>query len=178
MTVGCNDGVVFVMTCDPGWLDANDQIEDGCETAVLGPEEICGNGLDDDGDGQIDEGCGPPDAFEPNDTEGAAASLLAATNQAAISPDGDQDWYRVPYRCVTVATDASHHPPVHEWSCQVSVSLEAPAGIRIRYGNADTALIEEEQFFISTVAPHPPPLVFRVYATTSGTTGPYTLNRN
>ena len=177
MTLGCNDGVVFIVTCDPGWLDANGQIEDGCETVVLGAEEICGNDLDDDGDGQIDEGCGPPDAFEPNDTESAAASLLAATNQAAITPEGDQDWYRVPYRCEVVASDDSH-PPVHEWSCRVSVGLVAPTGIRIRHLQADTTLIEDELFFASTAAPHPAALVFHVYGTTPGATGAYTLNRN
>jgi hypothetical protein len=72
-TVSCGAGVITI-TCDAGWSDANGQIEDGCETVVAGSEEICGNGIDDDGDGLVDEGCGP-DPFERNDTVSAAKLL-------------------------------------------------------------------------------------------------------
>jgi hypothetical protein len=58
MVLTCNGGDIS-FTCEPGWADTNGQLEDGCETAVLGGEEICGNGIDDDGDGLIDELCGP-----------------------------------------------------------------------------------------------------------------------
>jgi Collagen triple helix repeat (20 copies) len=179
MVVACEGGVVVMVGCDPGWSDANGQLEDGCETVMLGGEEICGNGIDDDGDGQIDELCGPPDGFEPNNTENTAASLVAAANQAAINPEGDQDWYRAPYRCEVVATDDSR-PPVREWSCRVSVSLAAPAAIRIRYRDADTTLIEEELSFTTTgtATPAAPPLVFQVHGVNPGTTGTYTLSRD
>jgi hypothetical protein len=38
--------------------DKDGQIDEGC-TPTPTPEEICGNGIDDDKDGQIDEGCTP-----------------------------------------------------------------------------------------------------------------------
>src|SRR5918992_2983621 len=38
--------------------DKDGQIDEGC-TPVPTPKEICGNGVDDDRDGQIDEGCTP-----------------------------------------------------------------------------------------------------------------------
>lgn len=37
--------------------DGDGQVDEGCAPP---PQEICGNGLDDDNDGQIDEGCPPP----------------------------------------------------------------------------------------------------------------------
>ena len=177
-SVGCEGGVVFLASCDPGWGDVDGQLENGCETVNPGGQEICGNGIDDDGDGLIDEGCGLPDAFEPNDTEGAAALLPNGTSQAAISFAGDDDWYRVPYQCASVATDPG--PPFTiEWECTVSVRLLAPPpGIRIRHESADTTSIEDTISFV-THGGHPPvpPLVFRVYAATAGTTGAYTLDR-
>jgi hypothetical protein len=176
MTVACQGGVIVIVSCEPGWSDANNQIEDGCETVMSGSEEICGNGTDDDGDGMADEYCGPPDAFEPNNTEGSAALLPPGVSNAAIAP-GDEDWYQVPYTCTIVATDAEAHPPTHEWSCQVSVTLSGPADVRIRHGETDTTAIEDEISFVATVAPHPQ-LVFRVYGTTPGTAGAYTLSRN
>jgi hypothetical protein len=38
--------------------DKDGQIDEGC-TPIPNPEEVCGNGVDDDKDGQIDEGCTP-----------------------------------------------------------------------------------------------------------------------
>jgi hypothetical protein len=176
MTVACQGGVVVIVACEPGWSDANSRIEDGCETVMAGSEEICGNGTDDDGDGLIDEGCGPPDTFEPNNTEGSAALLPPGASNAAITP-GDEDWYWVPYSCTIVATDAETHPPTHEWSCRVSVTLSGPANVRIRHGETDTTAIDDEISFVATVAPNPQ-LVFRVHGTTPGTAGAYTLSRN
>ena len=178
MAVSCNGGDIS-FTCEPGWADVDGQLENGCETVVLGSEEICGNGIDDDGDALIDEGCGlPPDAFEPNDTESAAAPLPSGASQAAISVVGDDDWYRAPYQCTVVGHDPAS-PHVFEWECSVSVSLGAPAGIRIRHEGADTTAIDDS-FAMVTTGGHPPvpPLVFRVYGTASGTTGGYTLIRN
>lgn len=174
-TVGCEGGVVFLESCDPGWSDVDGQLENGCETVNPGGQEICGNGIDDDGDGQIDEGCGPPDAFEPNDTESAAALLPSGTSQAAIGFVEDDDWFRVPYQCALIGNEEPH---TFEWECSVSVTLSAPPGIRIRHEGADVVSIEETFGAVTTGAQPHVSLWFRVYGATAGTTGSYTLIRN
>ena len=54
-TVTCQDGM-FAMTCDPGFQDTNGDQLDGCETAT--PDDDC-DGLDNDGDGVVDDGYTP-----------------------------------------------------------------------------------------------------------------------
>lgn len=75
-TVACRDGAI-TLSCDAGWSDANGQPEDGCEAVILSREEICGNGIDDDGDGLVDEGCPEPLTFRlygtPAETLGGVA---------------------------------------------------------------------------------------------------------
>jgi hypothetical protein len=73
-TVLCADGVI-TLSCDAGWSDANGHVEDGCETKLSELSEICGNGVDDDLDGQTDEGCSLS-AFQPNDTENTVAAVI------------------------------------------------------------------------------------------------------
>jgi rhamnogalacturonan endolyase len=52
----CVAGVCTIAACDPGYVDANQDPQDGCEQSTT---EICGNGVDDNNDGRIDEGCDP-----------------------------------------------------------------------------------------------------------------------
>jgi len=56
----CTDGVCTLTLCEPGWVNLNTTPDDGCEYACTpsasGAEE-CGNGADDNCDGEIDEGC-------------------------------------------------------------------------------------------------------------------------
>ncbi len=79
---------------------------------VPAPAEICHNGIDDDCNGQIDEGCPATDAcarapvltadaYEPNNSQGAAkvASPAAGAGVSTYSYDltltpGDEDWFR------------------------------------------------------------------------------------
>jgi hypothetical protein len=56
----CTDGVCTLTACDAGWVDLNGETDDGCEyqcTPSASGEEECGNGTDDNCDGEIDEGC-------------------------------------------------------------------------------------------------------------------------
>ena len=46
------------------------RINGGAETPPPPPQEICGNGIDDDGDGQVDEGCPPGDGDGQTDPFG------------------------------------------------------------------------------------------------------------
>ncbi|MCB9528401.1 MAG: SUMF1/EgtB/PvdO family nonheme iron enzyme [Myxococcales bacterium] len=54
----CNNGICDIGGCDPGWFDADGEIENGCEIecafAEPSPEEC--DGADNDCDGAIDEG--------------------------------------------------------------------------------------------------------------------------
>jgi hypothetical protein len=73
-TVLCDKGVI-TLSCDAGWSDANGHVEDGCETQLSEVSEICGNGVDDDLDGQVDEDC-ILSAFQPNNTENTLAAVI------------------------------------------------------------------------------------------------------
>ena len=56
---GCAGGACVVLACLPGYLDLNNDPSDGCEYACVysnGGVEACGDGVDNDCDGQIDEG--------------------------------------------------------------------------------------------------------------------------
>ncbi len=57
----CSGGVCTLTACETGWVDLNGSPDDGCEyqcTPSASGEEECGNGTDDNCDGEIDEGCG------------------------------------------------------------------------------------------------------------------------
>ncbi len=56
---GCVNGGCVVLACLPGWLDINNDPTDGCEygcTLTNGGVEACGDGIDNDCDGDTDEG--------------------------------------------------------------------------------------------------------------------------
>ncbi len=56
---GCVNGGCVVLACLPGWLDINNDPTDGCEygcTLTNGGVEACGDGIDNDCDGETDEG--------------------------------------------------------------------------------------------------------------------------
>ena len=60
----CSAGTCVLTLCEMGWVDGNADPADGCEYECLVSatgEEECGNGLDDNCDGQVDEGCGGDD---------------------------------------------------------------------------------------------------------------------
>ena len=56
---GCVAGGCVVLACLPGWLDINNDPSDGCEyscTLTNGGVEACGDGVDNNCNGQVDEG--------------------------------------------------------------------------------------------------------------------------
>jgi hypothetical protein len=55
---GCALSACRIASCNPGYVDLDATPADGCEylCTPTGPE-ICGNGMDDDCDGQVDETC-------------------------------------------------------------------------------------------------------------------------
>lgn len=59
-TAGCRNGHIVIDSCDPSYYDINAQVSDGCEyyNVFSGPE-VC-DGLDNNSNGQIDEGLTPP----------------------------------------------------------------------------------------------------------------------
>lgn len=65
--------------------NGNGQIDENCPPPPPPPIEICGNGIDDDGDGLIDEDCPPPtgDTFTVPVGNGTAIFKPANQNQSA-----------------------------------------------------------------------------------------------
>ncbi len=57
----CSDGQCLLVACETGFVDLDGDQTNGCEYACTpdsGGQEICGNGADDNCDGQVDEDCG------------------------------------------------------------------------------------------------------------------------
>ena len=114
----CEQGVCQLEVCDEGWVDLNDDLNDGCEyscfeRATETVDEFC-NGLDDDCDGKVDEniastdiGCGVtgvcgPECLNDNEclTEGdvcGAGGICVPNNANALelSCETDRDCQEV-----------------------------------------------------------------------------------
>ncbi|MFH0815180.1 MAG: MopE-related protein [Candidatus Falkowbacteria bacterium] len=59
-TVGCSAGECTVLSCDSSYYDLNKVADDGCEYDCpfkIPGKEVCGDGLDNDCDGKVDNGC-------------------------------------------------------------------------------------------------------------------------
>ena len=70
----CVAGACVIAGCDPGRVDLDRDVTNGCEYACeLRGSEVC-NGVDDDCDGMIDDGLTPPDICR---TEGECAGTIA-----------------------------------------------------------------------------------------------------
>jgi hypothetical protein len=86
-TYGCVQGTAVVMSCDPGWTDANLSVDDGCETAG-----------DPDGSGNI-----RADAV----TIGTLVCDTTAQRSGSIANAADNDWYLVQAPGVGCALEAT-----------------------------------------------------------------------
>ena len=101
----CNMGSCEIDSCTPGFEDANMDASDGCEMMCIPTgQEVCGNMIDDDCNGQVDEmGCVPPPPTTPLGSTGGTADMLAAfsiageasfdrVGDSVISADLDDDF--------------------------------------------------------------------------------------
>jgi len=103
---GCNAGSCAVGSCEPGWVDCDADVENGCESpeggvcvpaCKPGAPELC-NLLDDNCDGQCDEGgvlgCRQPVHRANSPTQGHFYTLdLAEASSSDFSPEFPNYFY-------------------------------------------------------------------------------------
>jgi hypothetical protein len=92
-----------------------------CSGEITPVAESCCDGLDNDCDGQTDEGCPAPDFYEPNDSCVSAYYIglldnVFVTAIANIVPCDDVDWFYVS------SVDSSDALPPDSYSMQISLT--------------------------------------------------------
>lgn len=75
-------GTLGVGRCAVGWRVCREGQFGGCEGQVLPEGELCGNGVDDNCDGRIDEGCGEACDIDLNSTVKISSSCMSAGSSA------------------------------------------------------------------------------------------------
>jgi len=170
--VVCDDSAQsYTIACHSGYVDANGDSTDGCESAA--PREICGNGIDDDGDLMTDESCPRPDSAEPNDTPGTAATLYAPSSgslgrsvAATIHEPSDIDYWRVEVSdadgdgraACDVALNDVANPTTSRWTCRFSASVTNGATFDIVVnGNIEVRGVVSYDYSMSFEYPYVPP---------------------
>jgi hypothetical protein len=122
MDASCSGGL-WSFTCSPGFQDSDSDLSNGCETA-LGPE-LCGDGIDNDGNGQIDEGCMPPFLGEALISEVQTGSLSSTSDEFVEIVNGtctpiDLTGWRLAYRAANSVSNL--------WSVPLAGHVLPPGG--------------------------------------------------
>lgn len=82
-----------VEICGNGIDDNGDgQVDEGCAPPPPPPVEVCGDGIDNDNDGQIDEGCAPPPPVDPCVAAPLVASVTSWPGSAEGGRSGGWSW--------------------------------------------------------------------------------------
>jgi hypothetical protein len=71
-----------------GYVSNNTDCNDNSSTAYPGAPEICGNGADDDCDGQVDEGCIVYTWYQDSDNDGFGNTAVSTTTFVNTAPAG------------------------------------------------------------------------------------------
>lgn len=87
---GFGNGLVSTQACSQpsGYVANNLDCNDNASTIYLGATEICGNGIDDDCDEQVDEGCVVYTWYQDSDGDGFGNPGVSTTTSTPNAPSG------------------------------------------------------------------------------------------